>query len=149
MKDRIEIIIKKVLKKDIILYVVFGVLTTIVNIATFWLLTNLLKWEENISNFIAIILAILLAYFTNRVWVFHSEAEGVKEKINEFVRFISGRIVTMIIEFVGCSILFETSIPTMISKTAITIIVIILNFFISKFFAFKTTKKEEKGEAEK
>ena len=132
------------MKKDIILYGIFGALTTIVNLVTFWILESLLNWNENISNFIAIVLSILFAYFTNRIWVFNSTAKGYKEKISEFIRFISGRIVTMIIEFVGCSILFKTAIPTMISKLVITIIVIILNFFISKFFAFKSVKNRKR-----
>ena len=48
----------------------------------------------------------------------------------------------MAIEFFGGLILFETAIPEMISKCLLTIIVIILNFFLSKFFAF--TKKKQK-----
>ena len=143
MKNNIEKLIKKVFTKEIILYGIFGVLTTIVNLVVFWLLEGILKWDENISNIIAIITSILFAYFTNSAWVFDSQATNTKEKFNEFVRFISGRCVTMIIEFVGCFLLFKTPIPTMISKLAITVIVIILNFFISKFFAFKSRGKEE------
>ena len=142
MKSKIEELIKKVLTKEIILYGVFGVLTTIVNLVIFWFLETILNWNENISNIIAIVSSILFAYFTNRIWVFNSQATNKQEKISEFIRFISGRCVTMIIEFVGCFLLFKTSIPTMISKISITIIVIILNFFISKFFAFKNTRME-------
>ena len=142
MKSKIEKIVKKVLTKEIMLYGVFGVLTTIVNILVFWLLEAILNWNENISNIIAIVSSILFAYFTNRIWVFNSQATNMKEKFKEFLRFISGRAVTMVIEFGGCFLLFKTPIPTMVSKLAITIIVIILNFFISKFFAFKKTGKE-------
>jgi len=137
MKNNIKKLVEKFLTKEIILYGIFGVLTTIVNLVVFWILESILNWNENISNIIAIVTSILFAYFTNRVWVFNSQAVNIKEKFNEFVRFISGRCVTMIIEFVGCFLLFKTPIPTMISKLAITVIVIILNFFISKFFAFK------------
>ena len=143
MKDMIEKIIKKVFTKEIVLYGIFGVLTTIVNLVVFGVLEGLLKWNENISNIIAIITSILFAYFTNRIWVFNSQAANYKEKFNEFAKFISGRCVTMVIEFVGCFLLFKTPIPTMISKLAITVLVIILNFFISKFFAFKSTGKDE------
>ena len=143
MKDMIEKIIKKVFTKEIVLYGIFGVLTTIVNLVVFGVLEGLLKWNENISNIIAIITSILFAYFTNSIWVFNSQAANYKEKFNEFAKFISGRCVTMVIEFVGCFLLFKTPIPTMISKLAITVLVIILNFFISKFFAFKSTGKDE------
>lgn len=140
---KIKELIEKILTREIILYAVFGVLTTIANLVVFWILESILNWNENISNIIAIITSILFAYFTNRVWVFNSQANGYKEKFSEFVRFISGRCATMVIEFVGCFLLFKTPIPTMISKLSITVIVIILNFFISKFFAFKSNGKDE------
>ena len=97
--------------------------------------------KEVILYVIAIILAVLFAYITNKDLVFHSEAKGFKEKFKEFAKFISGRIVTMIIEWGGCALLFLLPIPNMISKLFMTIIVVILNFFISKFFAFKKKKK--------
>ena len=139
--EKIEKIIKKFLTKEIIFYAIFGVITTIVNLGSFYIFTNILKWEENISNIIAIILAVLFAYITNKDLVFHSEAENKKEKINEFLKFIAGRAFTMVVEFIGCFLLFMTPIPQMISKLAVTVIVVILNFFISKFFAFKKKKK--------
>ena len=139
--DKIEKIIKKFLTKEIIFYAIFGVLTTIVNLGSFYIFTNILKWEENISNIIAITLAVLFAYITNKDLVFHSEADTKKEKVNEFLKFIAGRAFTMLVEFVGCFLLFMTPIPQMISKCFVTVIVIILNFFISKFFAFKKKKK--------
>lgn len=139
--EKIEKIIKKFLTKEIIFYAIFGLLTTIVNLGSFYIFTNILKWEENISNIIAITLAVLFAYITNKDLVFHSEAENKKEKINEFLKFIAGRAFTMVVEFIGCFLLFMTPIPQMISKLAVTVIVVILNFFISKFFAFKKKKK--------
>ena len=129
--------------KDVILYVVFGALTTVVNLGSFFVLNTLLNIDENVSNFIAIVLAVLVAYFTNKDMVFHSEAETRKEKFVEFCKFMLGRAFTMVIEFVGGIILFKIPIPHIITKAGLTVIVIILNFFISKFFAFKTKKKDE------
>ena len=139
--EKIKRLSEKLLTKEVILYVVFGVLTTIINLGSFYIFTNILKWEENISNIIAITLAVLFAYITNKDLVFHSEAENKKEKINEFLKFIAGRAFTMVVEFIGCFLLFMTPIPQMISKLAVTVIVVILNFFISKFFTFKKKKK--------
>ena len=139
--EKIKKLSEKLLTREVILYVVFGVLTTIVNLGSFYIMNNLLKWEENISNFIAIVLAVLVAYVTNKDLVFHSTAESIKEKLNEFIKFIAGRVFTMIIEFIGGWILFQTAIPEMISKLFMTVIVIILNFFISKFFAFRNNDK--------
>ena len=128
---------KKFLTKEIILYIVFGVCTTLVNICSFYVMSSFLKWNENLSNFIAIGLAVLFAYVTNKDLVFHSKAENFNEKLSEFIKFIAGRGVTMAIEFFGCMILFMTPIPSIISKCGINVIIVILNYVISKFYTFK------------
>ena len=133
-------IIEKILTKEVILYIAFGILTTIVNLGSFYVMNSILQWTENISNFIAILLAVIFAYITNKDLVFHSEADSFKERIIEFGKFMLGRAFTMVVEFVGGLILFELPIPNIITKMGLTIIVIILNFFISKFFAFKSKK---------
>ena len=140
--EKIKKIVKKILNKDVMLYIFFGVLTTIVNFVAFYLLNVVMNIDGNISNLVAIPLAIIFAYFTNRKWVFHTDAKGFNENFNEFCKFIAGRAVTMFIEFFGCMLLFKTPIPEFISKLGINVIIIILNFFMSKFFAFK--KKDNK-----
>lgn len=140
MKEKIIKLIKKVCTKEIIFYAIFGVLTTVLNLGVFYVLSNLLHWNENMSNVIAIVIAVLFAYFTNKDLVFHSEAKTLKAKWKEFAKFISGRAFTMIIEWVGGALLFLTPMPQMISKLIVTVVVVILNFFISKFFAFKKSR---------
>lgn len=135
--EKIKKIVKKILNKDVMLYIFFGVLTTIVNFVAFYLLNVVMNIDGNISNLVAIPLAIIFAYFTNRKWVFHTEAKGFKENFNEFCKFVAGRAVTMFIEFFGCMLLFKTPIPEIVSKLGVNVIIIFLNFFISKFFAFK------------
>lgn len=136
--EKIKALIQKFCTKEVIFYAIFGIFTTLVNIGVFYVLNSLLRVEENLANNIAIITAVLFAYFTNRKLVFHSEASSWKEKWIEFFKFILGRAVTMVIESVGCALLFAYApIPTLVSKCIMTVIVIILNFFISKFFAFK------------
>lgn len=137
---KIKELLKKILTKEVILYIVFGILTTIVNLGSFYVMNSILQWNENISNIIAILLAVIFAYITNKDLVFHSEADSFKERIIEFGKFMLGRAFTMVVEFVGGLILFELPIPNIITKMGLTIIVIILNFFISKFFAFKSKK---------
>ena len=130
--------------KDVVFYIIFGILTTIINIGSFYIMHSLLNWEENLSNIIAITLAVLVAYFTNKDLVFHSQAANAKDKIFEFFKFMLGRLFTMVVEYVGCLLLFKYApIPTIISKCGMTVIVIILNFFISKFFAFKKKDRSE------
>ena len=137
--EKIKSLIKKFCTREIIFYALFGVFTTIVNIGIFSLLKYVFHVNENIANAIAICTAVLFAYFTNKDLVFHSEANTFKAKIIEFGKFILGRAFTMVVEYLGCLLLFAICpIPQIISKTIMTVIVIILNFFISKFFAFRT-----------
>ena len=144
--EKIKALIKKVCTKEVILYIVFGILTTVVNLGTFYIMNSLLLWDENVSNIIAIVLAVLFAYITNKDLVFHSEARKIKERLIQFFKFMLGRAFTMVVEIIGVFLLndvlhafynFGDNIGFLIDKCIITVIVIILNFFISKFFAFK------------
>ncbi len=128
---------EKLLTKEVILYVVFGIGTSIVNLGSFYIMDSILKWDENISNLIAIILAVLFAYITNKDLVFHANAKTAKERITQFIKFMAGRAFTILIEFIGGVILFKLPIPNIVVKIGLTVVVVILNFFISKFFAFK------------
>lgn len=145
--EQLKGLMKKVFSKEVISYLIFGVLTTLVNIVISYILKAFFHMEENIASTIGIVVSILFAYFTNRKWVFHSLAHTVKEKWIEFGKFILGRSFTMVVEIVGVFLLtsvfylfyniFSDNIAFLIDKCIITVIVIILNFFISKFFAFK------------
>ena len=149
--EKLKELIKKVCNKEVISYLIFGVLTTLVNIIISYVLKAFLHVEENIASTIGIIVSILFAYFTNRKWVFKSYANTVNEKWIEFGKFILGRSFTMVVEIVGVFLLvdvihnfygmFSDNTAFLINKCIITVIVIILNFFISKFFAF--AKKKE------
>ena len=77
--EKLKKILQKILTKEVILYIAFGVFTTIVNLGSFFVMNTLLDMNENLSNFIAILLAVLFAYITNKDLVFHSKAESAKE----------------------------------------------------------------------
>ena len=143
LTEKIKGLIQKFCTKEVILYAVFGVLTTIINWGTFAILT---KAFSNLDKNVAIIAAVLVAYITNKDLVFHSEAKGFNEKFKEFWKFIAGRAFTMVLEFGLDALLFLIPVVSasnfwqMAVKMVVTVIVIILNFFISKFFAFKKSK---------
>ena len=136
--EKLKELIKKFMTKEVILYVVFGVLTTIVNIGASYLLEGAFHVNGAIASAVGIILAVLFAYFTNRKMVFNSTATTFKEKLQEFGKFLLGRAFTMIVEEGGVILFYNIlHLPFQPVKLALTIIVVILNFFISKFFAFK------------
>ena len=139
-----EKIIKKVCTRETMLYIIFGVLTTLINIVVSTILVMAFQVEGNLASTIGIIISILFAYFTNRKMVFNSTAETAKEKWKEFFKFILGRSFTMVIEMAGVFLLYTVlGVEYVITKVTMTVIVVILNFFISKFFAFKNKKSSE------
>lgn len=143
MKEKIQKILQKFLTREVIMYIIFGVLTTLVNLIISFVLVGTFKIDGSIASAIGIISSILFAYFTNRKWVFNSQAKGFKERLNEFWKFIAGRLVTMIIEQGGVMILYGAlNMPFTPVKLSLTIIVIVLNYIFSKFFAFKTNNEE-------
>ena len=151
--EKLKELIKKLCNKEVISYLIFGVLTTLVNLSISYILKAFLHLEENIASTIGIVCSILFAYFTNRKWVFKSSANTIKEKWIEFGKFILGRSFTMIVEIIGVYLLvdvfhsfyniFNENLAFMLNKFIITFIVIILNFFVSKFFAFKNLSKKD------
>ena len=143
MKENLQKILQKFLSREVIMYIIFGVLTTLVNLIISFVLVGTFKIDGSIASAIGIISSILFAYFTNRKWVFNSQAKGFKERLNEFWKFIAGRLVTMIIEQGGVMILYGAlNMPFTPVKLSLTIIVIVLNYIFSKFFAFKTNNEE-------
>lgn len=128
---------EKLLNREVIMYVIFGIATTLVNLIVSFILEGIVNLNGEIASAIGIIASILFAYFTNRKWVFQTKAKG-KDNIKEFGKFILGRAFTMIVEQGGVIIFYtHMNLPFMPVKLSLTIVVIILNFFLSKFFAFK------------
>lgn len=142
--------------KEIILYIVFGVLTTVVNLAAFWLCGKILGEEMYlVSNIVAWFAAVTFSYFTNKIFVFRAESFAFKVIIKEIGVFFAGRVMTFGIEEGGLWLLvdalkfgeysfdfFGFSVSgQMISKLLLAVIVVILNYFISKFIAFSKKNK--------
>ena len=94
----VQELIKK--NREILLYGIFGVLTTIVNIAIkYALLFTVLNPKDGLQLQIAVVIswiaAVLFAYITNRTFVFESKSKKVLE---EFLSFITARIITLLME---------------------------------------------------
>ena len=118
--------IKELLKKYkfIILYGIFGVLTTIINIVTYALCYDVFNISNVVSNIIAWILSVLFAFITNKIWVFESKCFDFKIFIKELWNFIVCRLATGALDlgimYVGVDLLKG---PALILKIASNIIV--------------------------
>lgn len=132
--------------KEIINYVFFGGLTTVVNIVAYLILAKIIGIEEGISNVIAIILSIFFAYVTNKIFVFESKTIKKKEILKEMISFFGCRAFTSLID-IG---LFNFFVYTMqvndvYMKIINQVIIIILNYILSKVIVFpKSKNKKEK-----
>lgn len=135
MKHIIELMKKY---KSFIAYAVFGVFTTIVNIATYNVCYINLEFSNTISNIIAWVLAVTFAYLTNKVWVFDSKSWKWEVLRREVPAFISCRLATgvmdLVIMFVAVDLLGWHA---MLMKLLSNILVIILNYVFSKLVIFK------------
>ncbi len=123
--------------KSVLLYLFFGGLTTMVNLAVFAGCIYLLHTGEHSANITAWFFAVLFAYVTNRIWVFSSAERGAGV-LREMATFFSGRLATLGIEelllfaFVTCLDFNELWI-----KVIAQIVVLVSNYVLSKFIVFK------------
>ncbi len=135
--------IRKYWKKyrEVIMYLVFGVLTTAVNILSYGLVTRLFHQNEYVANVIAWILSVAFAFITNKVFVFESKEKTRQVIIKESFSFFGWRIVSLICDmslmYLMLSILKWND---MISKILSNVIVVILNYVFSKLFVFNQKK---------
>lgn len=146
--------------KELILYVIFGVLTTLVNLITFMLCEPLLGESLYlVSNFIAWVAAVIFAYIVNKIFVFSAKSWKPKDVLREGLQFLAARIFSFLLEEAGLflfvdllgfkhfefKVLFLTVTGSLIAKIILAVVVIILNYFFSKLIIFK---KSQGGDAD-
>lgn len=128
--------LKSKLSKGLILYLIFGVLTTIINLATFYFCIKLFNINELISNVIAWIIGVVFAFITNKYIVFESKEK--KLFIKELFTFTSSRLITLLMEELILLIFITLlNFNAFIIKSIAQILVIVFNYILSKFFVFK------------
>lgn len=133
----------KLMDTEAFRYVFVGGCTTLVNLISFAILCNIIHLNINVSNIISVFIAILFAYVTNKFFVFLSHCNNFKELYLEFSKFLGARLATMVIEVGGVFLLYEIiGQNEMIAKLETQFLVLIGNFFISKFIVFKNKGDE-------
>jgi len=129
--------------QSVLSYLIFGGLTTLVNIVVFWVFNSELGWPVWSANTVAWFLSVLFAYVTNKLWVFDSKTPTAGAMIREATSFFGFRILSYVIDeaimVIGTSVLHGNG---LLVKILDQVIVVILNWFFSKLFIFKdrTTK---------
>ncbi len=136
--------------REIISYIFWGVMTTAVSFITYCLFTLLFtafldtRAAVFISNALSWVCAVLFAFVTNKLWVFNSKSFKKAIVLPEFLKFLSSRIATGVIEMAGLPLLVYLGlggalfgIEGLAAKIIINVIVIVLNYVFSKLIIFK------------
>ncbi len=133
--------------KEILNYLIFGVLATVVNFVSYFVFARLIRIDEVISSGLSWFCSVLFAYSTNKLFVFESKTETIKAFLLEMGSFFLARVVSGILCDVGTFALMVRvfNINDLIAKIVTQIMVVILNYILSKFFIFKN-KEKSKGE---
>ena len=122
------------LKKELISYVVFGAFTTLINIAVYFIFTDIFHINYIIANIVSWFVSVMFAYVTNRIWVFESDNENVAKEV---FLFYGGRIFTVVVDTLLMILFIDVlSIGNFVTKITVSIIVIILNYLFSKWVVF-------------
>lgn len=139
--------------KSIILYIFFGGMTTVVDWSISFLLYYL--WGDAIeatpvllhgADVIAWVAAVAFAYVTNRIWVFESKRRGFLPILGEIAAFAGGRVLTLLLQEAIMAVFCTWLGLNMYAfKIIAAVLVVILNYFISKLLVFRKGKRETGG----
>ncbi len=128
--------------KEPILYIFFGGCTTVVNYVSYLVLEHALSVHYMAATVIAWFLSVVFAYLTNRKWVFESSVHTPAAVIKEAASFFASRIFSGVMDAALMYLCVDLlSFNSDISKLAINVLVIILNYILSKLLVFR--KKSE------
>lgn len=130
--------------KEQILYLVFGIIVTLVNWIVYAVLVAVVDIGITLSNAVAWIAAVVTAFITNKLFVFESKKNDKKSVLKEAVTFLAARISTGVFEIIAPSLLFVIGLDGMLfgidgfyAKLIVSVIVVILNYILSKKLVFK------------
>ena len=124
--------------KEVLLYLLFGGLTTVISIVVFWLFHTEFGLNELAANVVSWVIAVMFSFITNKTWVFRSETNEVKKGLKLMLSFYAGRVVTLLIEeAILWLFISQLRFDSMLVKIAAQVIIIVLNYFLSKLVIFK------------
>ncbi len=124
--------------KEIINYLIFGVLTTVVNYVSYLILAKVCNVDYMVSTVVAQIISILFAYVTNKLFVFQTKGLSKKEFFKEMFSFFGFRILSLFLDM-GFMYLFVDvlHLNDVIMKLVSNVLIVIANYIFSKLFVFK------------
>lgn len=129
--------------RAILAYLFFGGATTLVNFGVYALFTTWIPLHYQVANFLAWLLSVLFAFFTNKVWVFGSHYTTVSNFFTELGTFFFYRALSYVLDagimFVGISLLHANGLLT---KLVDQVVIVLLNYLFSKYLIFNNKLKK-------
>lgn len=139
----ITTLLHKFINKETITYIIFGILTTAVNYIAYFILYKFTALDALIYNTIAWAVSVIFAFITNKIFVFESKKWNARTVFKEFIPFVGARILSLLLEEAFLFITVEmANMHELIAKIIISVVVVIVNYFASKFFIFRNKKEE-------
>ena len=137
--------------KEIIDYLVVGGVVTVINFISYCIPSRVFKIDPVISQVIAWVVSVISAYVLNKIFVFKSKTNSFKELMTEMWSFIFGRLATGALCDVGLFVLMYNilHINDLVSKVTTQVLVVILNYVLSKLVIFKNKAKTENTDSAK
>ncbi len=132
---------KKLVNPETVSYVVFGVLTTVINIVSFGLLHDRLMWPLIPANVAAWLLSVIFAFLSNKLFVFRSKSFAARVVFREMISFFAARILSLGVDTGGMWLLVDVlDSNSWLAKIAMNVVVIVMNYVLSKLIIFKKEK---------
>ena len=123
-------------------YIFFGMLTTIVNYAVFFVAIDIAKISYAIANVVALGVSVMFAFVVNKQFVFASKSWKIRVVSKELVAFLSARGIVSVADIFGMWLMVSVlSVSPKMAKILVNIIVIALNYIFSKIFVFRDSQR--------
>lgn len=124
--------------KEIIAYLIFGVLSVVVNFGVYLLCAKLLHIDYLTSNAISWVITVLFAFITNKLFVFASQFQGSRALFKELAMFVALRIASGVMDMVIMYIFVDILVfNDVVIKVVSSLVVIIANYVLSKMIVFR------------
>ncbi len=142
MREKVGTLLRE--HREILSYLFFGAATTLVSWLTYALFVGLLHLRVTAGNLLSWVCAVTFAFVTNKLWVFQSKSWAYPQWLREAAAFYAGRIFSGLVELGGVPLLMRLGLDQtlfgvegIVAKVAVSLVVIVLNYFLSRFLAFR------------
>ncbi len=145
----IDLIRKMLVKyRELLMYGVVGVITTVINMAVYWLLSEPMAVHYAAANIVAWVAAVVFAFFANKLFVFENHGWSAAVVAHEAWTFFLSRAASLLADAAGMWLMIDVlAAPNMPSKFLVNVIVILINYVLGKFWVFGKKAPEQPGAA--